>query len=343
MWIVPRMSASRTTRRSTIRSDSASRRERLESRPQPGVGGVRRLGLEADEVLDRRLDRHRRALEQELSRQRRAVERPRAAVSAAARLGAWRHGATAERRPDGNRSTVGGVGMTTATSLRHGGHRHAPTSHRHALRLLALATCSPCGSSSVPSASAGNPCFTTSACRPRPGPRPEIKLMPCAFAPTVTRSRSARTVTFFNGPTFAHLVTGANQAWGSRDVELQPGDTVSYTFDTAGVYPYACALHRGMSGVIVVGDVASAIGAGVIAAGPGGAGGARRPAARLPQPSEALLRVRPASLNPFLAIVAVVGALVGALVAGAVIWVTMRRRHRTGATPQAPLTPGGPI
>ena len=50
------------------------RRERLESRPQSGIGGVRGLGLEADEVLERFLDRQRRPLEQELARQGGAVQ-----------------------------------------------------------------------------------------------------------------------------------------------------------------------------------------------------------------------------------------------------------------------------
>ena len=45
-----------------------------------------------------------------------------------------------------------------------------------------------------------------------------------------------------------------------RDTELQPGQTVSYRFATPGIYPYACALHRGMSGAIVVGDAAAAVG-----------------------------------------------------------------------------------
>ena len=82
--------------------------------------------------------------------------------------------------------------------------------------------------------------------------------MPCAFGPTVAQVAVGAKVTFVNGPEFAHLVTGANQAWGSRDAEIQPGGTVSYTFDKAGVYPYACALHRGMSGAIIVGDAVAA-------------------------------------------------------------------------------------
>lgn len=142
---------------------------------------------------------------------------------------------------------------------------------RHIARLLGLAaTCSLAilWLVSAPAASAGDPCYhdfsmpasTTEAAT-------QIKLMPCAFAPTVAQVAVGSTVTFFNGPGFAHLVTGANQAWGSRDTELQPGATVSYTFDKAGVYPYACALHRGMSGTIVVGDVVPANAVGAAGAG----------------------------------------------------------------------------
>ena len=197
----------------------------------------------------------------------------------------------------------------------------------------------------VPSASAGNPCFhdyeipaLTS------GTDTEIKLLPCAFAPTVTTVPVGSTVKFFNGPSFSHLVTGAAQAWGSPDVEIRPGASVAYTFDTAGIYPYACVLHPGMSGVIVVGDAASAIGSTTVAAGAGGAGGPATTGgpAGAAEPGVAASAPTAAS-NPFVAVVAVVAALVGALVASALIWMTMRRRHRTGATTHVPLTPGGPI
>ena len=78
----------------------------------------------------------------------------------------------------------------------------------------------------------------------------EIKAMPCAFAPTVTYVPVGTTVTWFSGSGESHLITGANQEWGSRDVELMANSRVSYTFDRAGVYPYACSFHRGMTGAI---------------------------------------------------------------------------------------------
>jgi hypothetical protein len=59
--------------------------EARETRPQPDVGRVRDLGLQADQVLDRVLDRPPRAREQELAGEQRAVERADAQRFAASR------------------------------------------------------------------------------------------------------------------------------------------------------------------------------------------------------------------------------------------------------------------
>jgi len=111
---------------------------------------------------------------------------------------------------------------------------------------------------------AGDPCYHGFEIPTRSeASETQIKMMPCAFAPTVTRVKVGATVEWFSGPDFVHLLTGANQEWGSRDVEVQPDSVVAYRFDKPGVYPYACALHRGMSGTIIVGDgVASSTGGG---------------------------------------------------------------------------------
>jgi plastocyanin len=182
----------------------------------------------------------------------------------------------------------------------------------------------------APTASAGDPCYhsfdmpaSTSAATT------EIKLMPCSFGPTVAEVPVGSTVTFVNGPNFTHLVTGADQTWGSRDAEIAPGGTVSYTFDTAGVYPYACALHRGMSGAIVVGDAAAASGAaaaaGTTATGAGGTGST--PASGTASATGGL------DGAALLAVAVGTGVIVGALIVG----VAVRRRHATDdpASPQA--------
>ena len=81
----------------------------------------------------------------------------------------------------------------------------------------------------------------------------QVQTMPCAFSPTVAYVPVGTTVTFVNNSQDSHLVTGANQAWGSRDVALGARSKVTQTFDKAGVYPFACSFHTGMVGAIVVG------------------------------------------------------------------------------------------
>ena len=199
---------------------------------------------------------------------------------------------------------------------------------RHLARLLGLAATSSLAILwliAAPTVSAGDPCYHDfSMPATTTGEETQIKLMPCAFAPTVAQVPVGSTVTFFNGPDFAHLVTGANQAWGSRDTELRPGGTVSYTFDKPGVYPYACALHRGMSGTIVVGDgippnSVGATGAGATTTGtdaatqtPAGAGGFEAAA--------------------MVAVAVVSGMVVGAALVG--IASRRRRNHEEPASPQ---------
>jgi plastocyanin len=114
------------------------------------------------------------------------------------------------------------------------------------------------GMLAAPATLAGGPCHDTDNLPPRTeAAAVEIKVAPCSFGPTVAHVPVGATVTFFNGPGESHLITGANSEWGSRDVELQPAQKIAYTFDKAGIYPYACALHRGMTGTIVVGDTSA--------------------------------------------------------------------------------------
>jgi plastocyanin len=129
-------------------------------------------------------------------------------------------------------------------------------------RLLTIPALLAIGMFSTPTVSAGNPCFHGYTMPPTStGPGSDIKLMPCAFVPTVTVIAEGESVNFVNGPEQTHLVTGAAQEWGSAETEIQPNETLTYTFDEAGVYPYACALHPGMSGAIVVGEPADAVAA----------------------------------------------------------------------------------
>ena len=107
----------------------------------------------------------------------------------------------------------------------------------------------------APTVAAGDPCYhgyvipaTTTAATST------VNLEPCAFVPTLARIPVGGTVTFTNVSQERHLVTGANAAWGDRDKEIPARASLEVRFDHAGVYAYSCALHRGMSGAVIVGD-----------------------------------------------------------------------------------------
>jgi len=77
------------------------------------------------------------------------------------------------------------------------------------------------------------------------------------------------------GSLLPHVISGVG--WGSVSgyvaagvPMLQPGETFTHTFTTAGLYPYACYLHPGMSGVVIVGDSDAAATSATTAQSPSG-------------------------------------------------------------------------
>ncbi len=198
-------------------------------------------------------------------------------------------------------------------------------------RLVAVMSLLALGAATAPAVSAGNPCFHGYTMPPATtGTGTEVKLMPCAFEPTVTQVAVGAEVTFSNGPEFAHLITGANQEWGSPDVEVQPGKTMSYTFDDAGVYPYACVLHPGMSGAIIVGDLAEAMAAGTMTGGSTGASGSSGGGASAAESAATGSTADDPALG---SLVLIALAVVAGLIAGAVgVWLAVRRRSMAEAS-----------
>ena len=107
----------------------------------------------------------------------------------------------------------------------------------------------------APGVAAGDPCYHGYTIPPTTSEATStVQLDPCAFLPTSARVAPGTTVSFVNRSGEPHLITGANAAWGDRDQPLAPGASVTARFDEPGVYPYTCALHRGMTGAVVVGD-----------------------------------------------------------------------------------------
>ena len=83
------------------------------------------------------------------------------------------------------------------------------------------------------------------------GIRVDIKEL--CFTPVVLYAQKGETVTWTNRDPVDHTVTGLGFSWGSNGI-LTQDQSVTYRFTEAGVYPYACVLHPGMVGAVVVGN-----------------------------------------------------------------------------------------
>jgi plastocyanin len=97
-------------------------------------------------------------------------------------------------------------------------------------------------------------CATVSSAAPAPVETNRVELPPSyRFDPPVIHVPVGATVTWHNSDNFTHDVhlLGAIN-WHSDP--LHPGDSVSYTFDKPGEYPYLCDFHsQDMKGKVIVG------------------------------------------------------------------------------------------
>lgn len=80
-----------------------------------------------------------------------------------------------------------------------------------------------------------------------------VDLKQLCFVQTVLRVKVSQPVTWTNSDSTGHTVTGVGGSWGSYDT-IVPGNSVTYQFSKAGIFPYFCLLHPGMVGAVVVGN-----------------------------------------------------------------------------------------
>lgn len=73
-----------------------------------------------------------------------------------------------------------------------------------------------------------------------------------AFNPAMLEVKVGDTVTWTNNDTIPHTVTQKPSGSGFQSGTLQPGDSFSFTFDTAGTVDYYCEFHAGMTGQVIV-------------------------------------------------------------------------------------------
>src|SRR5712692_5658868 len=91
--------------------------------------------------------------------------------------------------------------------------------------------------------------------RPTEGTSPAVRIDKCQFLSAVLRVPVGTTVTWTNADYLPHQISGIG--WGHTQSVLGFGDTLSHDFVEAGIFPYTCPLHPGMSAVVFVGDVAA--------------------------------------------------------------------------------------
>lgn len=78
------------------------------------------------------------------------------------------------------------------------------------------------------------------------------------WIPPYIRVDEGTEITWKNEDSIAHNVKKSTDSldfggeFGVDAGQFGPGDTYSFTFDTAGEYPYTCTLHAGMNGRITV-------------------------------------------------------------------------------------------
>ena len=71
-----------------------------------------------------------------------------------------------------------------------------------------------------------------------------------AFTPGNLEIAVGSTVTWTNTDSVSHTSTSNASGWDSGIIG--PGRQFSFTYQTAGTFPYHCAIHPGMTGTVVV-------------------------------------------------------------------------------------------
>jgi plastocyanin len=83
-----------------------------------------------------------------------------------------------------------------------------------------------------------------------------VKVANCSFGPTILHAPVGAKITWYNGDYLAHAINGLGWDATTPFEPANPGTSVSHAFGQPGIYPYMCYVHPGMTGIIVVGDVA---------------------------------------------------------------------------------------
>lgn len=80
----------------------------------------------------------------------------------------------------------------------------------------------------------------------------EVKIDNFSFAPVALTVAVGTTVTWTNRDDIPHTVVSTDDPKAFKSKVLDTDEKFSYTFTTAGTYPYFCSVHPKMTGSVVV-------------------------------------------------------------------------------------------
>lgn len=78
----------------------------------------------------------------------------------------------------------------------------------------------------------------------------QITMKNISYEPATVTINVGGTVTWTNDDSVPHTVAADNDEFSSGTID--PGQSFSFTFATAGTYPYHCTIHPQMTGVVTV-------------------------------------------------------------------------------------------
>ena len=81
-------------------------------------------------------------------------------------------------------------------------------------------------------------------------PATEVRIDNFSFGPAELTVRVGTTVKWTNRDDIPHTVVSTDKVFKSK--VLDTDETFSFTFSTAGTYPYFCSIHPKMTGKVVV-------------------------------------------------------------------------------------------
>ena len=78
----------------------------------------------------------------------------------------------------------------------------------------------------------------------------EVIMDNMAFNPSTITVTAGTRITWLNNDSMAHTATSNDNVFDSGNIPVN--GSYSYTFTSAGTYPYYCTYHAGMTGTVVV-------------------------------------------------------------------------------------------